>query len=74
MQKNYRKQRGGGRKRSFLKAFILAEVLITLGVIVIITAITIPTLISNYQDRAWQTSSEVFVRRLEEALNLLGFR
>lgn len=35
------------------KAFTLAEVLITLGVIGIIAALTIPTLISEYQEKAY---------------------
>jgi len=34
-------------------AFTLAEVLITLGIIGVVAAMTIPTLISNYQKRAW---------------------
>jgi len=34
-------------------AFTLAEVLITIGVIGVVAAMTIPTLISNYQKRAW---------------------
>ena len=38
------------RKRA---AFTLAEVLITLGVIGVVAAMTIPNLVSNYQKRAW---------------------
>jgi len=34
-------------------AFTLAEVLITLGIIGVVAAITIPTMISHYQKRAW---------------------
>lgn len=37
-------------------AFTLAEVLITLGIIGIIAAITIPTLVSNFQDKALKTA------------------
>lgn len=33
------------------KAFTLAEVLITLGIIGIVAAMTIPALIANYQER-----------------------
>ena len=47
------------------KAFTLAEVLITLGVIGIVAALTIPTLISNYQEK--QT-----VIRVKEAYTLLN--
>ena len=35
------------------KAFTLAEVLITLGIIGVVAAMTIPTLISNYQKKQW---------------------
>jgi len=35
------------------KAYTLAEVLITLGIIGIVAAITIPTMISNHQKRVW---------------------
>ena len=40
----------GGRKRY---AFTLAEVLITLGIIGVVAALTIPTLIKNYQKQVW---------------------
>lgn len=39
------------KKRQIQKAFTLAEVLITLVIIGIVAALTIPTLISNYQER-----------------------
>ena len=54
------------------KAFTLAEVLITLAIIGVVAAMTIPTLIANYQERAWNTSAEVFVRKLEEALKTMN--
>ena len=37
-------------------AFTLAEVLITLGIIGVVAAMTIPVLISKYQERVWLTS------------------
>ena len=43
------------RKNITKKAFTLAEVLITLGIIGIVAAMTIPTIINNYQHRAWVT-------------------
>ena len=52
--------------------FTLAEVLITLGIIGIVAALTIPTLMQNYKDRAWATANKVFVRRLEEALKTMN--
>lgn len=44
------------------KAFTLAEVLITLGIIGVVAAITLPTLIQNYQ-------KHVFVTRLQKAIS-----
>ena len=54
------------------KGFTLAEVLITLAIIGIVAALTIPTLIQNYQTRAWNTASEVFQRKLGEALRVMN--
>lgn len=34
------------------KAFTLAEVLITLGIIGVVAALTIPTLVNNYRKKA----------------------
>ena len=53
-------------------AFTLAEVLITLAIIGIVAAMTIPTLVANYQTRAWSTSASVFERKLEEALRQMN--
>ena len=54
------------------KGFTLAEIVITLAIIGIVAAMTIQTLIANYQERAWNTSAEVFVRKLEEALKTMN--
>ena len=54
------------------KAFTLAEVLITLAIIGIVAALTIPTLVQNFQQKAWDTASEVFQRKLEEALKVMN--
>ena len=54
------------------KGFTLAEVLITLAIIGIVAALTIPTLIQNYQERAWGTASQVFQRKLGEALRVMN--
>ena len=62
----------GGKMR--FKAFTLAEVLITLAIIGVVAAMTIPTLIANYQERAWNTSAEVFERKLEEALKEMNIQ
>ena len=54
------------------RGFTLAEVLITLAIIGIVAALTIPTLIQNYQERAWNTASQVFQRKLGEALRVMN--
>ena len=54
------------------KGFTLAEVLITLAIIGIVAALTIPTLIQNYQTKAWNTASQVFQRKLGEALRVMN--
>ena len=54
------------------KGFTLAEVLITLAIIGIVAALTIPTLVQNYQERAWNTASQVFQRKLGEALRVMN--
>ena len=48
-------------------AFTLAEVLITLAVIGVVAAITIPSLVKNYNEKAWSTAQDVFTKRLEVA-------
>ena len=65
---------GGTQCRVRVKkaAFTLAEVLITLAIIGIVAALTIPTLVQNYQERAWNTASEVFQRKLGEALRVMN--
>lgn len=53
-------------------AFTLAEVLITLGIIGVVAAITIPVLVNNYNTKAWDTAASVFDRKLEEALKTMN--
>ena len=53
-------------------AFTLAEVLITLAIIGVVAAMTIPTLVANYQNKTWSTSASVFERKLEEALKTMN--
>jgi len=60
--------RGGGASRS-LKAFTLAEVLITLAIIGVVAALTIPTLITNYQKQQYVTQLKKSITTLNN-----GFR
>ena len=50
-----------------IKAFILAEVLITLGIIGVVAALTIPTLIQNVSNRDVETKLRKFYMTINEA-------
>ena len=50
------------------KAFTLAEVLITLAIIGIVAALTIPSVISNYQQQEFKTGLKKAVSVLNEAI------
>ena len=54
------------------QAFTLAEVLITLAIIGVVAAMTIPTLVANYQQKSWDTAASTFNRRLGEALRVMN--
>ena len=58
--------------RGAVTAFTLAEVLITLGIIGVVAAMTIPTLVADYQERSFNTAASVFERRLGEALKVMN--
>ena len=51
-------------------AFTLAEVLITLGIIGVVAAMTLPTLITNVQKQAWATGVRKFHSKLSNAVQL----
>ena len=61
---------GGNRLSSYNKGFTLAEVLITLGIIGVVAAMTMPVLIANHKKnvtvtklkRSYNILSNVFVR------------
>lgn len=55
-----------------LRAFTLAETLITLGIIGVVAALTIPTLVQNYQEKNWETSANVFEKKLNEAIKVMN--
>ena len=52
--------------------FTLAEVLITLGIIGVVAAMTIPTLVANYQEKTYNTAATTFERKLGEALKVMN--
>ena len=74
MKKNFTVPEAEQHNGLWPKGFTLAEVLITLAIIGIVAALTIPTLIQNYQTRAWNTASEVFQRKLGEALRVMNIQ
>jgi len=51
-------------------AFTLAEVLITLGIIGVVAALTIPTLIKTYQQQVVTTSLQKFYSTIQQAIKL----
>ena len=58
-------------KRKFKKAFTLAEVMITLAIIGVVAAVTIPVTLVNMQQREFQTGLSKAVSSLNQAI-LLG--
>ncbi len=54
-------------KPSF-NAFTLAEVLITLGIIGVVAALTIPSLVSNIQDKQFKESAKVAFSKSSQAI------
>ena len=68
--------RGLGRGGSALLqkkkvAFTLAEVLITLGIIGVVAAMTISTLMSKYQEKVYKTQYKEIFSELNQAMKLL---
>lgn len=59
---------GGGRNLGSAQAFTLAEVLITLGIIGVVAALTIPTLIQNYKKREVETSLKKIYTTVNQAI------
>jgi len=52
------------------KAFTLAEVLITLGIIGVVAAITIPTMVSNYRKRVVETKLQRVYSVMNQAIRM----
>lgn len=59
--------RGEGKKKNSLAAFTLAEVLVTLGIIGVVSAMTVPTLMQNYQRQSYVTQLHKVYNELTQA-------
>lgn len=60
----------GGGTHSLAPAFTLAEVLVTLGIIGVISAMTLPTLVKNHQRQVYVTQLHKVVNEVSQALEL----
>ena len=60
--------RGGGRNLSSTHAFTLAEVLVTLGIIGVVSAMTVPTLMQNHQRKTYVTQLHKVYNELNQCL------
>lgn len=56
---------------NFKKAFTLAEVLITLGIIGIVAALTLPSLIQKHQKQVWVNQLKKSVSSIEQGFQLI---
>ena len=65
--KNYITSRAQGLSRS---AFTLAETLITLGVIGVVAAVTLPTVMGNYKKKVLVTKMKKFYTTMNQAVKL----
>ncbi len=61
---------GGGGNPSSLRGFTLAEVLITLGIIGVVAALTMPPLIQNYKKHVVETRLKRFYSGMNNAVRL----
>lgn len=60
-------------KSKWQKGFTLAETLITLGIIGIVAAMTIPTLVANYQKQLLETAFKKQYATLLQVISMLSF-
>jgi len=55
-------------------AFTLAEVLITLSIVGIVAALTMPTLKNNVNEKVWKTASQVFEQEIVETIKVMNIK
>ena len=53
-------------------AFTLAEVLITLSIIGIVAALTIPGVVKHHNEKAWSTAQDLFGKKMEVGLRTMN--
>lgn len=58
---------GGGGTHSLAPAFTLAEVLVTLGIIGVVSAMTLPTLVKNHQRQVYVTQLQKVYNEMSQA-------
>ncbi len=58
--------------RGMRAAFTLAEVLITLAVIGVVAALTLPGLIQNHNEKAWSTAKDLWEKKLTETVRRMN--
>ncbi len=59
---------GGGR---LLTAFTMAEILLSLTIIGVVAAITLPSLTGNINERTWNTQRKALYARMTQAISLM---
>ena len=55
-----------------LKSFTMAEILLSLTIIGVVAAITLPSLTGNINERTWQTQRKALYARMSQAIALMG--
>ena len=61
-------QLGGGHNLSSAQAFTLAEILVTLGIIGVVSAMTVPALMQNHQRKTYVTQLHKVYNEMSQAL------
>ncbi len=59
-------------KKNFKLAFTMAEILLSLTIIGVVAAITLPSLTGNINERTWNTQRKALYSRLSQAIAVMG--